>query len=319
MVPKVHMVPDHIDLVQLDRESNPTIREQTLLDWVPIEKMFIAAYGRPLSQKKVQKMFEKFDPNALGVILLSFRPNDTYAVLDGQHRIALAMQAGMTVLAARIYIDLTYEEEAKLYNDFATINQQSALDKFRAKLEAKDTTALDIQRILNHHGLEVATSGPALGKVQAVAALEFIYAQQGATTLDNVIGILHAGWEESKRAYLQQSLYGMMAFWIRYHDVVDIKRLQDVMKKYSPERIIQASMTHQSASIARSNHIETWGRAMVDAYNYGMRQHRLEEWEKKVVSEAGKLSYQQRSAAKRQSKAVATDGAEEVSNTTTDK
>jgi len=287
------------DMLVLDRNIPEQIREQTLLDWVPISKMFVAAFGRPLNQGKVQRMREVFDPNALGVILLSFRANDTYSILDGQHRVALALEMGRTEMAARIYIDLTYEQEASLYNAFATVNKQSALDKFRAKLEAKEANALDIQRILRRYDLEVATAGPALGKLQAVYGLETIHDTYGSAFLDNVIGTLHAGWADSPRAYVTESLNGMAAFWLRYHDTVDLKRLQDVMKRVSPERVLQAVGSQRASSFVGRNGKEVWGRALRDAYNLGLRKNQLPEWEKIVISEKGKLAYQQRSAAKR--------------------
>lgn len=287
-------------LVALDQSVRDDIREQTLLDWVPISKMFVAAFGRPLSTNKVQKMKAQFDPMALGVILLSFRANDTYSILDGQHRVALAMEMGRTEMASRIYIDLSYQREARLYNAFATVNKQSALDKFRAKLEAQDSDALAIVRVLGRYGLEVATDGPAMGKLQAVHALEVIYDQHGVEFFDNVIGTLHSGWEEAPRAYISPTLLGMAAFWLRYHEVADLKHLQDVMHKIAPERILQASLTNSVAALSsRGYGSEIWGRSLLDAYNHGMRRHKLESWEKKVVSEKGKLSYQQRSAAKR--------------------
>lgn len=84
------------------------IEEKTLFEWVNILDTFVANYGRPLSETRVKSILKHFDPLGLGTILLSMRDDNRYAIIDGQHRIAAAMEYGMTSVPSRVYIDLSY-------------------------------------------------------------------------------------------------------------------------------------------------------------------------------------------------------------------
>jgi hypothetical protein len=292
------------DLARLDASTRPDLRENTLLDWVPISKMFVAAYGRPLNRRKVTEMRLHFNPNALGTVLLSYRADDTYALLDGHHRKATAEEEGMTEMAARIYIDLTYEQEAELYGAFATVNQQSALDRFRAKLEAKDTKALSIQRILQSHGLDISVSGPAIGKIQAASALEAIQKQHGDDFLDEMIGVLYDGWGTASRAWTSQSLYGMSGFWNRYRSYANRARLIDIMHQISPERILQGAGNYLHLSLAQSNQRTGWGMALAEAYNRGMRRNKLPAWDLRVLGAPGRETLAKKAAEQNKERAT---------------
>lgn len=277
MQPEYNEPPENLE--SLDQDTHPEVRSQTMLDWVPIRKMFVDSYGRPLNQRKVNIMLRDFDFNALGTILLSYRPNDTYATLDGHHRKATAEQKGYTHMAARIYIDLTYEEEAALYNAFATVNRQTSLDRFRARLEAQEKEAMAIRGTLQRVGMDIALNGPAVGRVQAVSEMDRMYNEYGLEFLSQVVLALHDGWGKESRAWITESLRGFSGFWLRYRNLVDEKHLMDVMRLTPPDRIISLARNHQSLVGKGVNSFRYWGVALREIYNKGMRKNQLPEWQ----------------------------------------
>jgi len=122
-----------------------SFQRQTRFAWVPLGAMFSAPYERPLSQPKVDRILKAWDLRAVGVLYLSERvtpgsEDHAFAILDGRHRQAAAEQHGVASLPALIYQGLTYADEATLYVAFATVNRQTALDRFRARVEAGDPT-----------------------------------------------------------------------------------------------------------------------------------------------------------------------------------
>lgn len=273
------------NLEAFDQDTHPEIRNQTLLDWIPIRKMFVDSYGRPLNQRKVNTMRRHFDPNALGTILLSFRSDDRYAILDGHHRKAATEQEGYTYMAARVYIDLDYQQEASLYNSFATVNRQSALDRFRARLEANDTEAMAIQAALKRVGMDIALNGPAVGRVQAVSELDRMYSEYGLEFVTQVILALHDGWGKESRAWITETLRGFSAFWLRYRNVIDQQRLMDIMRLTPPDRVISLARNHQSLVGHGSSSFRYWGVALREIYNKGMRKNQLPEWQDIVLTD----------------------------------
>lgn len=268
---------------RLDVVAVPTdVRESTLFDWVPVDRMFVAPYGRPFSQKKVDGLLLNFDFAALGVLYLSFRSEeDNYAILDGQHRMVAAMQKGHTELPSRIYIDLSYEQEAALYVRFATVNRQTALDRFRARLEAKEPVALHIEGIIREHGgLEIAASSKGReGFFCAVDQAEKTLRRDGADGLIDVCRILRAAWETAPRAWTASMITGVAGFWIRYRRNKELRydRLVSVLQLRTPESVLARAAMIASTD-RRSNVSGSIGMAILHLYNDGIRSHRLPGW-----------------------------------------
>lgn len=253
------------------------VDEETLFEMVPLDRVFSDRYCRPIRLWQVARLRRGWGVARIGSLYVSYRDSDgRYACLDGNHRVAAARLEGVTHLPARVYIDLGYEQEAELYNAFATQHRQSALDRFRALIEAKDRMALEIVDMLEGFGLGIALSGPALGKIQAVYALEGIYRDHGMTVLRMVIRILHSSWDTAPAAYVAASLYGTAALVARYDDKIDEHRLIQVLRKAGIEYVTQhAAGLRQIRQVT----VTAWGRAMHELYNRGLRKSKLGPWE----------------------------------------
>jgi hypothetical protein len=250
--------------------------EQTFVEWIPISKMFTAAYTRPVSEAQIERMIRSgFDRKKLGVVMLSLQHDGRFAVLDGNHRREVAKKVGETEMLSRIFIDLTYEEEAALFVDFNTINRPTALDRFRAKIEMKEPVALDIVEILARYGLRVALTGPANGAIQSIHALEQSYDEVGPVALDKIVRVIYKSWRTERRAWVTWMIQGMRQFWIRYREEVDWDRLIDRLKLTTPEQILAEAGL---ARLRMENPSTSVGKAFVSHYNHGMRYRRLSEW-----------------------------------------
>lgn len=250
--------------------------EHTLVDWVPISKMFVAPYTRPVSETQINRMLRNgFDVDKLGTIMLSMRADGRFAILDGNHRVQAARKKGITEMFARVFIDKTYKEEADLFVAFNTVNRPSALDRFRARLEMEELKATEIQQILEKHGMTVALQGAVVGGVSAVAALDKLYDEQGPTGVYEVVNLLHRAWGNERRAWVTQMIEGMRQFWLRYHNEVDKVRLVDRLRLVTPERVLA-----QSGIVVRkhANMSTMVGQTVAEQYNTGLRSNRLSEW-----------------------------------------
>lgn len=265
------------------------VKSQTLFDYVPLNKMFTAAYCRPFSQKKVDALRRNFDLNAIGVLYLSYRSSeDNYAIIDGHHRKVTAEQEGYTTLPARIYIDLTYEQEASLYVKFATVNKQTALDRFKARIEAKEPKALEIQSIVEEYGsMKIGPNfGSLTGYCQAAYTLEKVYNLHGAQALQEVCTLLRASYQDQQRAWSAPVLEGTAMFWTRYHTHPRLmyKRLVERLQLITPEQLIAKAVSIK-ATIKQADALSAVGRAIVLQYNAGLRGYQLPDWQAQVIGE----------------------------------
>ena len=216
------------------------IDEHTLIERVPIALMKVAPYGRPVGPSQLGRMLQAgFDPRALGMPVMSMQPDGTYHIVDGNHRKHLVESQGIETMVCRVFLDLTYEEEALLYEKLNTTKPSSVLDRWRSRVERKEPSALDIAAILRGHGLHVSTTGKSHDPngVSCVRALDYLHIQRGAEELDEVIGIIEEAWGRDKVAFTGEMIQGMGAFWARYRKVVDRKRLVAQLKKTTPFQI----------------------------------------------------------------------------------
>ncbi len=244
--------------------------------WVPITQLSLDRYTRPVSEVKVNRMLERgLMLDALGTISVSQRSDGRYMILDGHHRVQASRKWGLPQMLSRIYVGKTYQEEALLFRAFNTTNRPTALDRFRARLEEGEETALDIQRILNRHGLAVGLSGPAHGTVQSVGAIDKLYGELGPIGLDRVTDILHRAWGSERKAWVQPMVEGMRQFWARYQEEVDIERLITQLKLHTPEQILAQAGLVALKSAAPGALV---GRTLVERYNQGLRKRKLSDW-----------------------------------------
>lgn len=265
----------------------PTPRAGMYFAWVPIHAMFTDSYGRQISERKVASLRANFNRDALGVILLSERPDGRMAILDGSHRRAATIQEGIDEMASLVYTGLTYQQEAALYLAFASVNRQTARDRFRARAEAADPAVVAIRSHLQRHGLDVALSGPSVGRVQAVYALDRIMASQGEEFLGEMVDLLYDAWGTQTRAWVSWTISGMAAFWARYRRDVRRDHLVDVLKLATPERVLAAARAHNEILSSSSIHQRGYGLVVKDLYDRGLHEgNRLPEWSVFAPSQA---------------------------------
>lgn len=265
----------------------PPTDDNTILEWVPLTKVFAdPSYTRPLKSWQVAQIREGWDVGYVGAIYVSLRDDGRYALLDGHHRVAGARLEKVETLPARVYMDLTLEEEAQYYLHFAAVNRQTAMDRFRARLTAQEPAALAINEVLKSHGLKVA-NGHVRGGVSAIYAIDRVYEEHGAKTFALLIDLLSKSWGDDPRAYVTWVVEGMAAFLIRFEKQIDPKRLIERMHHVGIERLYQRALMIKTG-LGTGSHRSSWGRALHECYNLRIKVGRLGAWPEVMVSDAGR-------------------------------
>lgn len=259
------------------------IDDETFLERVSTDKMFTAPYSRPLSTAQLGRMArEGYSARKAGIITLSMRGDGRFAVVDGNHRRHLAAASGVREMLSRVFIDLSYAEEAELFEALNTIKPPTAIDRFKSRLERGERVALDIRDRLAVHGLHVSiVSGrDSRGALQSVHELERLYDELGPEAFSHVLLIVFTAWEYDTSAWTSRMLAGMRQFWARYGDVVDAKDLVRRLQQYLPSRLLAAA----GASPVRSESVGTLvGKHLQAVYNARRRSNLLPEWKPRVA------------------------------------
>lgn len=150
----------------------PAKGEPPQVSWEPCEALQAdPAYQRSIdgraSKRLIEKIAREWDWRLCAPLTVSFRADEdgamAYFVIDGQHRLAAAeMRRDIPELPCIISQFESYEAEALA---FVNINKDrksvTALDRFHARVAAKEELALAIKAIVTEAGLTVARNNDA--------------------------------------------------------------------------------------------------------------------------------------------------------------
>lgn len=268
------------------------IERYTLEEYAPVAKIFVDdAYARALSDTHVQRLVSEWDRDKLGVVYLSLRDDGRYACLDGHHRVTACriVEGEDARIPARVYIDLSVEQEAELFDAYNRIRRRPTPNQtLKARIAYGDRTALSVQAIVQQCGLTISFDGrPGKGTLKAVAALEAAYLQHGHAMLQDVLVTLRRGWGGDGAEITGTSIKGLAAFLLRYNGACDRARLLTILQANSPTQMLAKANAWRSLSPSMQE-FAAWGRALRELYNDGLRSRQLPEWEERRQGEAAK-------------------------------
>lgn len=235
---------------------------------------------RPVNTRRVKQMAAKFDPDAIGVILVSRRADGDHIILDGQHRWALMYEVGWEdqSLPSLVHENLSLADEARI---FRIMNQARSkprpIDMYYARLTEGDPDALAIQQVLEARNLAVR-SGPQNRTVVAVKALIDVQEHLGSTTLAHALELLEHAWGDDPNAFQGDCLIAVSCILNRYPQV-DRNRFSNLLSGTSPTALIgKARMLKDSLSM-QNIAFNSLPFCMVNIYNSRLRVNPLPEWE----------------------------------------
>jgi hypothetical protein len=194
-----------------------------------------ASFQREPNVKRVDEMAAAFDPNMVGVPVLSRRADGTMVALDGQHRIAAAKKAGHGEypLLMEIHHGLSAEEEARLFLKLNEMRLPVPLfDRFKARLVEKDLIATEIEAQLERAGVKLAKS-PAKRTVCAIQAVSRAY-QRG--NLEPTLRVLTEWMDGAAAAYDGELVKAVSAF-LKEYPKVNIVEVATRLRAHLPSNV----------------------------------------------------------------------------------
>ena len=178
-----------------------------------------------------------FNAHLMNPIHVSLRNDGKYYVIDGRHRLNMLNKRGYTRVWCIIHIDLTYEEEAKL---FANLNEAfrkvTSFQGFIALIESRDSTALDIVNILKHYNFHIVENDKIqnqnnndYGKIRGVKLICSLYNNIGRSDFVKLFDIINETWG-GQPASLQSEIIRGVAVFLRTYE--DYKIEKDLINKW---------------------------------------------------------------------------------------
>ena len=152
---------------------------------------------RALNQKHRDTLASGFNPRKVGAVIISERENGDWYIMDGQHRCRAAAESGYTgTVPAVIHTGLSLEEEADLFLSLNETKIVQPLDKFKARVTAGRTLAVNVNNIVESLGFRVAPTNQTERSIAAVGALEKVYTTYGGDALTSTLVTIDESWPE---------------------------------------------------------------------------------------------------------------------------
>jgi hypothetical protein len=216
--------------------------------WIPVGSLSVlwASAQRGLTQSKVEKIKEGFDPDAIGVLAVTM-PNGkgVYHVIDGQHRrqAVLELWGDSQRVPCTILPGRTEKEAAHIWSLMnGDRTMPTAIDKFRVAVTAGYADEVAVNNIIRDFGYKIS-GGFEDGYLSAVAACLAIYRKRGPEALSWTLDTIQQTWGKSRDGVHAATLRGY-ADLLAAHPSVDQARLvTKVAKQYTPARLIGAART----------------------------------------------------------------------------
>lgn len=183
-----------------------------------------------LNKQKINAMVADFDENALGVLIVSQRNDNSFVCLDGWHRgeACKLVPEAPTQLDAIIFKGLTLEEEARLFRLYNTRATMHTIDQFNAAVHEGLEQAVQITDIVHSYGLTVSPDSFAC----VAAAKRIVEYPDGYQRLDVTLNVINQVWGMEDGSLDYRIVEGIATFLRYYGDRVKvvtlIKRLQEM-------------------------------------------------------------------------------------------
>lgn len=186
---------------------------------------------RVLDQNRVDGIVADFDENALGVITVNRRTDNTIHVIDGWHRrMALVeLDRGDYEMEATVYDGLDKSLEAAMFRRLNNTRRVHPLDLFRVRVVEGDQTAVELWDLITSYGFQIQ-NGARANAFSAVSAVENIYLgpkkeERRLALVRRALDIIVAAWGTDSYGAKAELLKGLCLVLERHGEAVDDKRL----------------------------------------------------------------------------------------------
>lgn len=246
------------------------LKKQFNAQWIKLNMLNIGQpYQRPIKAHKVSDIVANFNAYQLAPMIVSKREDDTFWVLDGQHRVRALRQMEWTnqEVLCQVLTGLSYEDEAELHGLYQVKRStHTPIELYVTFLEAKRPLEVGIQTILDRYDLGVGRNRneSTVGVIGSVEALRTIYLQD-PELLDRVLNVVVEAWGKETDGYHGNILRGLALVMQHYPKTLNDKWLINSLQHTRPTVILAKAKEQQRVSNAPA--VNNVGVVIVVSYN----------------------------------------------------
>jgi hypothetical protein len=234
---------------------------------------------RRLDEKRVQRMVDKFDIDAVGALTVSRRDGADW-VIDGQHRAAALKLSGNGSVPVQciVFTGLTEQKEARLFRLSNETKQPTPIDLFKVRVVELDPDACDIAKILKGRGWTVSY-GSNDGCFGAISAFERIYHADRVAAMDT-INVLTAAFGMQPSSVHGALVTGIGDVLAHYKEQIKIDSLVRRLGRLDPVDLRASAQALSRSRVRKVSISSAVSGTVVEEYNAKPRVEamRLPDW-----------------------------------------
>jgi hypothetical protein len=237
-------------------------------------------YQRDLRHDLVEQIAREYDIVKAGPILVSRRRNGTLWVVDGQHRMAGALQAGEEEIFAHVVEGLTVKTEAALRLARNDRRSDSTFEKFRTRLVMGDKKAEKMVEIAFQANTQI-NSAPNLHQgINAISSAEQLYDVDGTGVwFARVLKVINDAWGEVNAQTASAAMMKSIAWFIDRHLAEGEAKYPEFIARLEKAGAedIRRKAVNQKAAMGGAMWLNHY-RAMVEIWNFGRQEKSKLQW-----------------------------------------
>jgi len=220
------------------------------LGWLPVTSLVIETeYQRELhkdARVRINKIVAKFDWRLFGSLTVA-RLNKVYAVIDGQHRLAAARQAGLEEVPCTIIVANSIQERARL---FVQLNRDRAavrpIQQFWAEVAAGNEDAVAMRDLCASCGITIARYQHGRHPPLTTSALGSIRAamhHHGEAAARRALTLMARAKPKTDGVFGMAAITGTVAFVARMKTDLDVNRFKSALEKLDFDKALLKART----------------------------------------------------------------------------
>lgn len=257
---------------KLSRYGWETQNKKGDLRWLPKTCLNVdGSYQRdPKHRTKILDIARNWNWVSLAAIVVSQRSDDTYWVIDGQHRVMAAMKrSDVDLLPCVVHQIDNVQREAEAFIDTNTGRKPvQAHEKHKAALLARDEVAIMVQELLDSGGKHICTGGSAADGIKCIGLLNKLVSR----SYDDLATIWPLICELTRGVYCSERIVDGLLF-IEKHmpegQSLSDRRWRNRILSIGNDDLVKAA--GEGAAFFSKGGARPWAAGMINRINKGLR------------------------------------------------
>lgn len=249
------------------------------LMWVPVDKIVTDNnYQRDIKPTRVRQILREFNWTKFQPVMLAEQEDGSYAVFDGQHRVAAARAHPQIseVPAAVVRLESKRDEAGAFIGVNINRTAVTSVERYYAGLEAGDKDMLQLSSVLEKAGCEIVPyNGAALksNRTNSVTTVHRAIGTHGEAPVIQACKTLSSAWPRDNGALQGVFIRALAALYRRNANVISQDRM---LKVLSPlERKTLGTDAETIKKLSGGDAATALSRAICEIYNRGLSKNQI--------------------------------------------